>query len=333
MRKIKAFLVLFLAIMIVSFCAISSGASNVGTEEYYEYDAETGDETIFSLPAASISTYARSSNESVEYDLQGNIISRSTPPFDPYADNDVSMKLTSKVTPLARTQNADDYTQVTNTSAFPYRCIGYIRVVKGVDSNGNEVATYGSASLQGPALLLTVGHICHFTDYGWADKIYFYPGAYSTEQQGDIVTPYGCHQMKSITIPSEWRVDRNSDYDWGVVVLKTSPGVGNFGKRVVSSSYLNSSVIMTGYPYTTETPDWTFYMYTSSGRINLMTDYRLYCSYKGYARASGAPVYDSGNYVMGIHSQSDSTYCYATRMTQRLYNVLQTKLEEYNAGS
>ena len=193
--------------------------------------------------------------------------------------------------------------------------------------------TYGSASLQGPALLLTAGHLCHFTDYGWADEIKFYPGAYSTEQQGDIETPYGCHLMKSITIPSEWRVDRNYNYDWGVVVLKTSPGVGNFGKRVVSSSYLNSSVIMTGYPYTTETPNWTFYMYTSPGRINLMTDYRLYCSYEGYSRASGAPVYDSGNYVMGIHSQSDSTYCYATRMTQRLYNVLQTKLEEYNAGT
>ncbi len=99
-RKIKAFLVLFLAIMIVSFCAISSGASNVGTEEYYEYDAETGEETIFSLPAASLSTYARSSNETIEWDENGNIISRSTPPYDPDAAEGVSMKLTSKVTPL-----------------------------------------------------------------------------------------------------------------------------------------------------------------------------------------------------------------------------------------
>lgn len=325
------FALVFVAIIAVS--AFSSAASSTEMYNHYEYDPVTGEEKVVSVPALSMSAYARSSNESVEYDLQGNIISRSTPPFDPYADNNISMKLASKFTPLARTQNADDYTQVTNTSAFPYRCIGYIRVVKGVDSNGNEVATYGSASLQGPALLLTAGHLCHFTDYGWADEIKFYPGAYSTEQQGNLVTPYGCHQMKSITIPSEWRVDRNYNYDWGVVVLKTSPGVGNLGKRVVSSSYLNSTVIMTGYPYTTETPDWTFYMYTSSGRINVMTDYRLYCSYKGYSRASGAPVYDSGNYVMGIHSQSDSTYCYATRMTQRLYNILQTKLEEYNAGS
>ena len=135
-RKIKAFLVLFLAIMIVSFCAISSGASNVGIEGYYEYDAETGEETIFSLPAAS--TYARSSNETIEWDENGNIISRSTPPYDPNAAEGVSMKIASKIAPLAKTSNADDYTKVTNTRAFPYKCIGYIVVVKGYDSNGNE---------------------------------------------------------------------------------------------------------------------------------------------------------------------------------------------------
>ena len=330
MRKIKAFLVLFLAIMIVSFCAVSSSASNVGTEEYYEYDMETGEETIFSLPAASLSTYARSSNETIEWDENGNIISRSTPPYDPDAVEGVSMKLASKVAPLAKTNNADDYTKVTNTRAFPYRCIGYIRVVKGYDSNGNEKTTYGSASLQGPALLLTSGHLCHFTDYGWADEIKFYPGAYSISQDNTIY-PYGSYLSGTITIPTEWRVDRNGNYDWGVVELRSSPGVGNLGKRVVSSSYLNSNVIMTGYPYTTETPDWTFYMYYSSGRINAMTNYMLHCSYEGYDRASGAPVHDSGNYVMGIHRTSDTTYCYAVRMTQSLYNVLQTKLEEYNA--
>ena len=138
MRKIKAFLVLFLAIMIVSFCAISSGASNVGIEEYYEYDAETGEETIFSLPAASLSTYARSPNETIEWDENGNIISRSTPPYDPDVAEGVSVKIASKIAPLAKTSNADDYTKVTNTRAFPYKCIGYILVVKGYDSNGNE---------------------------------------------------------------------------------------------------------------------------------------------------------------------------------------------------
>ena len=107
---------------------------------------------------------------------------------------------------------------------------------------------------------------------------------------------------------------------------------GYFGKKWTSSSYVGTSVTMTGYPYTTELSDNVYYMYSSSGSVNNNTTYKLFSTYNSNNCASGSPiyVYQNGSYIaVGVHSGREGSYARASRITEYFYNLLQEKLDAY----
>lgn len=311
-------------------CSLVISAFGVSAEtgeevfEYYEYNFDTQTEQRKALTVSSIKPY--SARERVEYDDEGNVISRWMPD-EPGSTTFAKAGNSLGVQTLASTRNESAYTTVPNTEVSPYKYIGYISFYVGDDPvGGAEVWLRGSAFLEGHNTMVTAGHCCYTTDYGWTEQLYYYAAQNGSSYIQKV-------ERKSITIPSAWKNNGDNNYDWGIVTLKTPIGetTGWFGKRTQTTSYVGTSVTMTGYPntFTNSTK-----MHSSTGTVTSCTDYKLYSSYNTYRGASGSPIYyrhSNGSYVaIGVNTGHNDTYgALGVRFTQYFYDLLQEKYDEY----
>lgn len=322
----------------VTFIVSIGFYSNVKAEEnigYYEYNADTGEETYFMLNSVGARASAICENEIVEYDSNGAIVSRTTLPQDGTEASKTAVN-SSPIQQMSLSSLPSDYNKILDRSERLHKAVGYIHVKLGTDDYGQEKWTFGTGFLEGENLLVTAGHLCYDSvddgiDWGWTEDLRFYPGAY-TDDYGNQIYPYGEIQRQSITVASKWKNNGNEKYDWGVVTLKTAIGeeTGILGKKWQSSSYKGTEVVMTGYPRVFGLTDQIFYMYESSGSVRSNTTYILSCDYNSYYRASGSPICIKDTaIVIGIQSRTDAQYSYAVRITEDLYDLLQEKLDEY----
>lgn len=335
MKKLLVFVALA-CLLAVAPNALFEQAEAVEENGYYEYNAETGMEEYFVLQSANSRSANVRSYETVERDSKGNIVSRTTQPQNG-TEKAKTAHNASLVPNLALSGYFYDYDEITDRSTVQHRAVGYIHVFRGTHDNGSEEWTYGTGFLEGPNLLVTAGHLCYDSieddngEWGWTENLYFYPGAY-TDDNGDQVYPYGSAQRNTIIVSPKWKDDGNNKYEWGIVTLKTAIGnrTGNLGKQWQSSSYVGTEVVVTGYPRLYGMAQDIFYMYESSGSVVSNTKYILDCNYDSYRRASGSPVFLEGTgIVIGIQSHADTNYCYAVRITEDLYDLLQEKLDAY----
>lgn len=144
-------------------------------------------------------------------------------------------------------------------------------------------------------IVLTNRHIVYNPDTpdgeqrGWADHTYVYPARSSNQNS------YG--EIKVIKQSIGSTTDQSKDYS--VMRLEKSIGdqTGWFGIRKYSSSMINSSVTISGYP-----GDKTGYtMWTMKGPITGETSTHYFYNIDTTGGQSGSPTYETGDMCIGIH--------------------------------
>lgn len=203
----------------------------------------------------------------------------------------------------------DGRTQVTNTTAFPYRAIVHIS-----SSIGGCTGWMISART-----VATAGHCIH--NGSWATNVVVSPGRNGSSY------PYGSCRGTNLYSVSGWTTNRDTNYDYGAIQLDCTIGntTGWIGFRYTSSSLTGTAENISGYPG--DKPSGTQWQHADQIR-NTLT-YKLEYQNDTYGGQSGSPVYQAshsacsnGPCAIAIHTNGGSTYNRGTRITQAVFNNL-----------
>lgn len=217
----------------------------------------------------------------------------------------------------------DDRVQVATTTDYPWRTICSLVIEK------NGLYYVGTGALVGPRTILTAGHNVFMYDsatnnpLGWADSITIIPG-----RNGNGTPPYGMCVVNAQALRSVkgWTQDKNSDYDWGAIILPSDfrygDQVGYFGYTVLSDANLMTKFLnLSGYPAdkggSTQWYHGRFPHSLTEAHINYEID-----TFGGH---SGSPVWyktDSGRYIVGIHTYGGPVTNSANRITDSLFQLI-----------
>jgi len=105
---------------------------------------------------------------------------------------------------------------------------------------------FASGTLINSRHVLTAGHNLHDKDLGgWAKSIIVYPGRNEDEQL------FGSFESKMFCSVSGWVIDKNSDWDYGMIILDTDVGknTGWLGLATQTDDLLKQRIVnVTGFP-------------------------------------------------------------------------------------
>ena len=185
----------------------------------------------------------------------------------------------------------EPWTKVSNPTAVPYRKIAALEILY---TDGTK--EYGTGCMvDSSGKVLTAAHCLRTTTGKTASKITMRFGrAGSNSFLQTTSTRY--------VVNEEWDTNQNASYDYGVIIVPSSVAktTGSFGW----TSALDSSKTFTlaGYPYAG--PYTGKYMYKDSGKIDESDVYtkKFDHFFNCGPGCSGAPFFDSGQYVVGIHT-------------------------------
>jgi len=212
----------------------------------------------------------------------------------------------------------DTRTQVTATTAYPYRVIGRI----GIGCTG---------TLVGPRHVLTAGHcVYNINTDKWYSALDFTPG-----QSGSAANqkPYGTIAWSRAISVKGWTQSHLRDYDYAMIVLNQDIGNSNgwlgYGWQNPMPSY---NVNINGYP--ADKPLGT--MWHAYCQFQIIQTFRLYYACDTFGGMSGSAVYlyktaDQSRIIYGIHAYGvDSTGLNgATRITQSVFNKIKEWKQTY----
>ncbi len=214
----------------------------------------------------------------------------------------------------------DDRLRVSDPSVSPYCKIVFIMAYF-----PDNVAVRSTGVILGPDLVLTCAHAIYRSEFGgWPNEVRVY-----TEVNGvrPAYDDYAGKTTLQLVIPAAWLTDVSSvsGNDWAYMRVDAPIGYqqGWMGFGTVPTSYNNFNV--TGYPATApgETTPNNYYMYTHSGAISGLDDSgtMFYYSIDTSGGQSGAPLYNDGQLVYGIHVQGGENNK-ATKISTSLFNYL-----------
>ncbi len=197
---------------------------------------------------------------------------------------------------------ADNRVQITNTVANPYWHIG-------------RIAIGCTGTLITPKHVLTAGHCVSNGSGTWYSSLNF------TVAQNGTYQPWGTATWARAVTTTAWHNNRDTNYDYGMIVLNSAPHGGNAGW----GTYSGGTHTITGYPG--DKPTGT--MWTHSGSVSTSGSFRLCYTIDTAGGQSGSGIYDSGNVVRGVHTTGSSTQNCGTRLTTTVYNTLQNWITTY----
>lgn len=191
---------------------------------------------------------------------------------------------------------SDGRTKITNTVQNPYYYIG-------------RIAIGCTGTLVGPRHVLTAGH-CVSSGNGS-----FYSSLDFTVAQNGSYKPWGSEQWDKALTVNKWLNGGDSNYDYGMIILKAAPhnGYTSYG------SYSGGNVTVTGYPG--DKPFGTMWTMSGSSWSNSM---KIFYSLDTAGGQSGSGIRDSSNVVRGIHAYGYGSYNGGTRITSTVYNQIRS---------
>ncbi|MBO9658397.1 MAG: trypsin-like serine protease [Chitinophagaceae bacterium] len=171
-------------------------------------------------------------------------------------------------------------------------------------------------------VLATAGHCVYLHDGGgWADQISVIPFLNGDESGVRSYTARKFHSSEG------WVNDRNSDHDYGVIVLDEPVGdvSGWFSFASFPDSDLNTSVVnICGYPLDRDNAT---RQYIHGRKLVRASERRIYYDIDTFGGQSGCPAYlklSNGKiYAIGIHTYGGATANYGSRINAEVFYNLQ----------
>lgn len=206
---------------------------------------------------------------------------------------------------------------ISNTRAVPYLQTCRITVYS---TNINQTVSMGTATMVGSKLALTAAH-CVFdpsTKQAYSNWT-IYPGYNNGTYYG---TATG---WSTVYYSNDWMNDTtNSEADWALCVLNTSPGVGYIGVVKYTIGFTGLPITLLGYPANSSYGYTGYQQYSSSGVVSIVLTNRFFHTAFQCLGFSGGPVLRSDNYVAGVHTGSaDSTGAgHAVRINQNIFDLI-----------
>lgn len=203
----------------------------------------------------------------------------------------------------------DQRTQITNVGVYPYAATVYITM-----DYGNGVTGRGSGAFVGPNIILTAGHVVCNDQYGWAKSITIKPGG--------VLSSVSAMNAASWASVTGWVQNHDENYDYGVIVLNNSPGVGYFGMTTVSNNDLGgSSIYCYGYPCDKQFGT----LWYSPGHVYAYTPSLIYHTADTISCESGGPIVRQSDYkhIIAIHTGPKNSVCNrSVRITSDIINYV-----------
>lgn len=207
----------------------------------------------------------------------------------------------------------DDREQITDTTAFPWRCICHLVIT--APDNSRWVGTGWLAS---PRLVITAGHcVFLYGAGGWARQIEVYPGRNGTS------TPFGSLVSSDLRSVSRWTEEQDAEYDYGAIRLPESTAVGFFGYAALTDAELREALVNV-YGYPADKQQGT--LWGSARKLSQVQPRTLVYNISTYGGQSGCPVFlkeGEDRTAAGIHNYGDLKGNSATRITADVYDDIE----------
>lgn len=206
---------------------------------------------------------------------------------------------------------SDGRTIVSNTGILPYSAI----VCLDIYYDGDILPSRGTGALISESVILTAGHCLYDAEKGWAKRIRLVPG-----KNGILNYPFGSAYSKTMSVSQFWYDSADPEYDWGVILFdntfSSNPGYLQFGFAQGNPFQAKIS----GYPlYVGSNIITRHKQYEMDGLVYSSDDTNLfYYNIDTSGGQSGAPILNTNNVIVGIHTRGASDCNYGTQITLAL---------------
>ena len=211
----------------------------------------------------------------------------------------------------------DNRTRVRDTWHHPYAAVGRL---DGWWDDGSGLSCTGA--VVGRYHVLTAAHCVYTAKNGTADEVEFTSGL------NDRQKPFGTVKSTRVRIDANYPDGESSADDYALITLASPLGdrTGWFGYGAYgTSSFKGMAVRTAGYPGDLSGGD---AMYEQRGKVSYANTYKIVGKLDVAQGQSGSPVYRKDNTIVGVLSASSSQYTYATRITARRFQRIETWIDK-----
>ncbi|MEP3211151.1 MAG: trypsin-like serine protease [Maribacter sp.] len=181
---------------------------------------------------------------------------------------------------------ADDRTNIKNTSDFPWKMICKLY---GTMSDGNRYVASGF--FIGPRCIITNGHVV-FPNGNWATEIEVIPG-----MDGNIA-PFGSDLSTNFRCVTGWTQDEQMEFDYGAIILNDNTLYDKVGAYFGYEQF-NGLPILNNAGYPADKTEGT--MWYDAGKVVESTERMFKYMFDTSGGNSGSPTWGNNKRVAGVH--------------------------------